>query len=98
MSENKGKKVFELTKEYTSEISGNKYVFQKVQTVPWLRMQDELAAKGDKIEDRARMMLEHVIVQPRLSIEDFDDYESGFHGYAELNEVVMAAYRFQLGR
>ncbi|MEK4131989.1 hypothetical protein NYE67_20455 [Solibacillus sp. FSL W8-0474] len=83
-------------KEFTSEI-GNKYTFQKVKSSAWLDIMDEVEANSDKSRRHLYpAVLENVVVQPKLKVDDFD--EDGRGGYAELEEVVTAAIRFQRGK
>lgn len=81
-------------KEFTSE-SGEKYTFQKVRASKWLDIMDEVEANE---EHRRRKLypavLENIVVQPKLDVDDFDDRG----GFAELEEVVSAAIRFQRGK
>lgn len=91
MAKAENKKVVEMTKEFTSK-SGEKYMFQKVRPADWLDILDEV--EEEKKGKRRRLYgaaLEHVVVQPSMKLEDFEDY-------AELEEVVTAAIRFQQGK
>lgn len=93
----------EKTKTFTSE-QGNVYVFQKVTPTKWLKMLDESEASGRR--ERARLypaILSNVVVQPGgLTPDDFDkdpvEDEPVRGGFAELDEVVTAAIRFQQGK
>lgn len=85
-------KVNSKQKEFKSA-SGEVYIFQKVAPVNWLDILDEVE-DGEKKGQRRRLygsVLENVVVKPRMSAEDFEDY-------AELEEVVTAAIRFQQGK
>lgn len=73
--------------------AGNKYTFQKVPPVEWLDILDAVE-DGEKVGRRRRLygsVLENVVVQPKLTAEEFEEY-------AELDEVVTAAIRFQQGK
>jgi len=78
-------------KNFTSK-SGKKYVFQH----PGVRMVSKIndASKnkhGVMSEERlSEEMLKHVIVDPKMRIDDFT-------GYREYSEVVNAAYAFISG-
>lgn len=88
MAENTNKNV----KEFTSK-SGKKYTFQKVAPVAWLDVLDEVE-DGEKKGQRRRLygkVLENVVVQPKMTMEEFEDF-------AEMDEVVTAAIRFQQGK
>lgn len=92
MAENKARKnPFMATKSFTSDISGEEYLFQKVAPRPWMRLMDEWDAKGKATEKLAEIVLEHIVVEPKKTIDDFEDY-------AEVDEVTLAALRFQRGK
>lgn len=87
------KKVVEQSKVFTSEVSGTKYTFQKVAPVDWLDILDDVEG-GESKGKRRRLygqVLEHVIVQPKMELRDFEDF-------GEMDEVVTAAIRFQQGK
>lgn len=79
------------TKEFTSK-AGTKYTFQKVAPAQWLDILDESEASG-RIKRSAMYpaVLENVVVQPKVTVNDFEDY-------SELDEVVTEAIRFQQGK
>lgn len=83
--------------EFTST-HGNKYTFQKVKPSKWLEILDKADATGTR--NRVvfyRGVLENVVAIPGgLNVDDFDADERG--GTAELDEVVLAAARFQQGK
>lgn len=90
MAEKKAK-VIELTKEFVSK-SGEKYMFQKVAPADWLDILDDVEAEAKGKRRRLySAALEFVVVSPTMKIEDFTDY-------AEMDEVVTAAIRFQQGK
>ena len=77
--------------DFTSK-SGEKYKFQKVKPIAWLELMDEAEVNGaPKRAKLYRAVLENVVVQPQLTVNDFEDM-------AELDEVVTAAIRFQQGK
>jgi transcriptional regulatory protein LevR len=78
------------TKEYTSK-AGNKYTFQKVAPRAWIRKLDEIDQKGKSREALTEAVLENIVVNPKKTIDDFEDY-------AELEEVTVEAMRFQQGK
>lgn len=86
------KKEKEMIKEYTSTNSGEQYTFQKVTPAEWLDIMDEVNANKEK-QSRTLYgkVLENIIVKPQQKLEDFDDF-------AEVDEVVTAAIRFQRGK
>ncbi|MED1801781.1 hypothetical protein [Brevibacillus porteri] len=79
-------------KNFTSE-AGNTYVFQH----PGVRMVSKIndASKnkhGVMMEERlSEEILKHVIVQPKMKIDDFGDYQ-------EYQETINAAYAFISGQ
>lgn len=78
-------------KHYTSE-AGNKYLFQHpgVRTVS--KINDASKNKhGVVLEERlAEEILKHVIVDPKMRIDDFADYK-------EYAEVINSAHAFVMG-
>ncbi len=75
--------------EYTSE-EGNKYTFQSVVPSKWAQIVDRITDKHGKLLNSLAMpaMLESVVVEPGgLKMDDFE--------WAELEEITMAAFRFQ---
>lgn len=79
------------TQEYTSSEGGNQYTFQTVLPSVWAKVEDRITNKNGGLLVSVAMpeMLEKVIVSP--SGLKMDDFES----WAELEEVTMAAYKFQ---
>jgi len=79
-------------KNHTSSVSGKKYTFQKVKPMAWLAIMDDVEANE---EQRRRKLypavLENIVVQPKMEVDDFEDF-------AELEEVVTSAIRFQRGK
>lgn len=81
----------EQTKKFTSA-DGKEYTFQKVAPVEWLDILDDVEA--EKKGQRRRLygqVFEHIVVQPKMKLTDFEDY-------AEMDEVATAAIRFQQGK
>ncbi len=81
----------EKTKEFTSK-QGNTYTFQKVDPVPWMDIMDSMEA--NKEQPRRTLypkVMENIVVQPQMKLEEFEDY-------AEMEEVITAALRFQQGK
>lgn len=79
------------TTEYTSTEGGNKYTFQTVLPSVWAKVEDKITDKGGKLLLSVAMpeMLGKVVVSPQgLTMDDFESW-------VELEEVVMAAYKFQ---
>jgi hypothetical protein len=75
-------------KNFTSK-NGNQYVFQRPGVRAMTKITDRVKNKfGVVLDERlAEEMLQHVVVEPKVRIDDFDSYR-------ELNEVVSAAYTF----
>lgn len=92
MSENTNTSIGKNQKEFTSDNSGKKYVFQKVSPISWLDIMDDVESNPEKKRRKLYgAALENIVVQPKTSLEDFDDF-------AEMDEVVTAAIRFQRGK
>lgn len=85
--------------QFTSE-AGNVYTFQRVLPSKWLSVLDGAEVGGQR--SRVKIypaILENVVVQPAaLKVDDFEDEEGTRGGFAELDEVVTAAIRFQQGK
>lgn len=83
-------------KSFTSTF-GNTYMFQKVLPSKWLEIIDSTGNGVKRI--RALFypaILENVVVQPSMmKVDDFAEEDRG--DYAELEEVIDAALRFQQG-
>ncbi|WP_223068482.1 hypothetical protein [Paenibacillus caui] len=79
-------------KEYTSK-SGAKYVFQHPGVRAVSKINDAAKNKfGVVSEERlSEEILKYVVVEPKLKIDEFDDYR-------EYSEVVNAAYLFISGQ
>lgn len=78
--------------EFTSTVTGEKYIFQKVSPAAWLDIMDEVDQEKEKQRRKLySLVLENIVVQPKKTIEDFEEF-------AELDEVVTAAIRFQRGK
>jgi hypothetical protein len=81
------------TDEFTTEL-GNKYTFQTVLPSKWAQIVDRITDKNGKLLNSKAMpeVLDSVVVEPAgLKMDDFEDWE-------ELEEVTMAAFRFQSKR
>ncbi|WP_212934951.1 hypothetical protein [Bacillus hominis] len=79
-------------KKHTSKVEKKEYVFQKVAPSTWLDIMDEVDEnKGSKRRSLYAAVLENIVVQPKVTLDDFDDS-------AELDDVVLSAMRFQQGK
>lgn len=74
------------------KINGTDYTLQKISAREWIRMRKR-CTKNNNFDDEKFIeeILEHIIIDPKRKIDDFDDY-------AELEEVVAEAVNFQSGR
>ena len=91
------KKTLAKHMEFTSKY-GNTYKFQRVGAAEWLDIMDDAEDESGKPK-RAKLypvILEHIIVNPKMSTSDFDN--DGYGGSGELEEVIGAASRFQQGK
>ncbi|WP_301171030.1 hypothetical protein [Brevibacillus nitrificans] len=79
-------------KNFTSK-SGQKYVFQHPGVRMVSKINDNVKNKhGVPMEERlAEELLKHIIVNPKMKIDDFIDYQ-------EYKEVINAAYAFISGQ
>lgn len=81
----------EKTKKFTSA-SGKEYTFQKVAPVEWLDIMDDVNSNKEKQSRKLyTAVMENIVVQPKMKLEEFDDF-------AEMDEVVTSAIRFQRGK
>ena len=77
------KNIMEIT------VGGKKYTLQKVKPTTWLTILDDVQAsegKGNLV--MYGKVLENIVVSPKMEIDDFESF-------AELEEVVKTAIRFQ---
>ena len=74
------------------KIKGNEYTFQKLPAREWIRLRKR-CTKNNNFDEEKFMdeVLEHIVVEPKKTIDDFEDY-------AELEEVVAEAVNFQSGK
>jgi len=79
-------------KQKTLRINGTDYTFQKMPLRSWIQIQDRCKNQhGHPIDEKLiDEVLKHIVVSPKVSLEDFDDQ-------SELNEVVKEAITFQQG-
>ena len=92
------KKTVEKHKDFESKF-GNKYKFQRVGAAHWLDIMDDAEDENTGRPKRSKLypvILEHIVVSPTMTLEDFD--KEGYGGTGELEEVVSAATRFQQGK
>ncbi|HHT7186910.1 TPA: hypothetical protein ACTZ5N_000118 [Bacillus cereus] len=79
-------------KKHNSKVEKKEYVFQKVAPSTWLDIMDEVDEnKGSKRRSLYAAVLENIVVQPKVTLDDFEDS-------AELDDVVLSAIRFQQGK
>ena len=74
------------------EIRGVEYTLKKIPPREWARLRDRCKNRfGNIIEEKfLEEVLEHLVVNPKKSIDDFDDW-------GECQEVANAAIEFHLG-
>ncbi|KAB7635284.1 MULTISPECIES: hypothetical protein [Bacillus] len=79
-------------KTHTSKVEKKEFVFQKVAPSTWLDIMDEVDEnKATRRRSLYSAVLENIVVQPKMKLDDFEDS-------AELDDVVLAAIRFQQGK
>ncbi|HRD26143.1 MAG TPA: hypothetical protein PLA39_07715 [Methanoculleus sp.] len=74
------------------EIRGVEYTLKKIPPREWARLRDRCKNRfGNIIEEKyLAEVFEHLVVNPKKSIDDFDDW-------SECQEVADAAIEFHLG-
>jgi len=82
-----------MSKEKKETIEGVEYTFKKLPPREWARLRDRCKDRfGNIIEERFMSeILEHVVVNPKTSLDDFEEWETA-------QEVINAAVKFCLGR
>ena len=73
-------------------VNGTEYTLQKMYPRPWLQLQTRIKNKyGIPIEEKLYdEIFKHVVVEPKVSLDDFTDFN-------EVEEIVAEAVRFQRG-
>ena len=79
--------------EKVETINGVEYTFKKIPPREWARLRDRCKNRqGIVLEEKLMVeILEHVVANPRVTLDDFDDW-------ATAEEVVNSATLFCLGR
>ena len=77
----------------TIEINGTEYTLQRISNTEWLKMQERATDRRGNISvlKFSKEILEHILVEPRMKIDDFETT-------AEMEEVVAEAVNFQHGK
>ena len=80
-------------KQKTVTIDGTDYTFQKIPPRQWLRLRQRTKDKnGNPIDENLYdEILEHIVVAPKMKIDDFEELET-------LEEVMKEAITFQCKR
>ena len=74
------------------KIKGKEYTFQKLSAREWIRLRKRCTKNNNFDEEKfIDELLEHVVVDPKITMDDFEDY-------GELEEVVAEATNFQSGK
>ena len=74
------------------KIFGTEYTFQKITAREWIRLKKRCTKNGNFDEEKfIDEVLEHIVVEPKKTLDDFENY-------AELEEVVAEAVNFQSGK
>lgn len=81
-----------MTEEKKITIRGNEYTLKKIPPREWVRLRDRCKNHyGITLEEKFMSeVFEHLVVNPKVSLDDFDNY-------SECQEVADAAIEFQLG-
>ncbi len=77
----------------TVEVNGKDYTLQKITPREWARLRDRCKNRYGTISEEQFMseIMKHIVVEPKVTLDDFTDW-------ADTQEVVNEAVRFQLGR
>lgn len=74
-------------------VGETEYTLQRIPAREWIRLRQGCTKNGNWNEEKfIDEVLEHIVVEPRKKISDFDE------NYGELEEVVAEAVNFQHGR
>jgi len=81
-----------MTEEKKVTIRGVEYTLKKISPREWARLRDRCKNRfGVMLEEKfLSEILEYMVVNPRVTLDDFEDYET-------CQEVANAAVEFQLG-
>ncbi len=78
------------SKKYT--VDGVEYTFQKIPPREWIRLRKRCTKNNNVDEEKFYdEVLEHIVIEPKVKLDDFDDN-------ATLEEVVAEAVNFQHGK
>jgi len=82
-----------MSKEKKETIEGVEYTFKKLPPREWARLRDRTKNRfGNVIEENFMSeILEHIVVDPKVSLDDFEDWETA-------QKVCDTAVKFCLGR
>jgi hypothetical protein len=73
-------------------VGDTEYTLQKIPAREWVRLRQRCTKNGNLNEEKfIDEILEHIVVDPKKRLDDFEDY-------SELEEVVAEAVNFQHGR
>lgn len=80
-------------KTLKKKINGVEYTFQRLLAMDFVRMKERATNEKGQILDSAMFeeLAEHVIVDPKIDLEEFDDV-------VELSEIMEEAISFQLSK
>jgi hypothetical protein len=74
------------------KVNGVEYTLQKMPAREWIRLRKRCTKNGNFDEEKFMdEILEHIVVDPKVKLDDFEEY-------ADLEEVVAEAVNFQSGR
>ena len=74
-------------------VGETEYTLQKIMPREWLRLRDRCKNRyGQPVEENLYTeVLKHIVVNPKVKVDDFKNF-------AELEELVQTAVRFQQGK
>lgn len=75
------------------KINDVEYTFQRLSAMEFVRLKERAVGENGQVLDSKlfQEIAEHIIVEPRVDLEAFGDYE-------ELKEIMETALRFQLNK
>jgi hypothetical protein len=75
-----------MGKQIKKKIKGTEYTFQKLTAMEWIRLKERSQDENGRMRDSLyfKEIAEHVIVDPKLDLEVFEDAE-------ELTEIMEVA-------
>jgi len=82
-----------MAKQKTVVLGNTEYILQQVNALEWIRIRERSETQQGKLSQEKfyRELLEHVVVNPRRKIEDFEEF-------IELEELMAEAVALHIPR